>query len=110
VFIVYVFPQAPPTQPIQLERQIVTGAEYPSAPNQIQISKRLYLNRPAPSDFKDIRRPTPSRAEGVDLDQLIRVRGQGHEEEHPFCAPVEREGISLLDDDRLFIDDVEYLI
>jgi hypothetical protein len=46
----------------------------------------------------------------VDLDQLIRVRGQGHEEEHPFCAPVEREGISLLDDDRLFIDDFEHLI
>jgi hypothetical protein len=46
----------------------------------------------------------------VDLDQLLRVRGQGHEEEHPFSAPVEGEGISLLDDDRLFIDDFEHLI
>ena len=44
------------------------------------------------------------------FDQLLCMRGPAHEEEYPFCAPVEREGLSLLDDDRLFINGLEHLI
>lgn len=44
------------------------------------------------------------------FDQLLRVRGLAHEEENSFCAPVEGDGLSLLDDDGFFLDGLEHLI
>ena len=44
------------------------------------------------------------------FDELPRVRGLAHEEEYPFCAPVESNGLSLLDDDRFFLNGFEYLV
>jgi hypothetical protein len=44
------------------------------------------------------------------FDQLLRVRSHAHEKEYPFCAPIDSNGLSLLDDDRIFIDDFEHLI
>ena len=44
------------------------------------------------------------------FDQLLRVRGVAHEEEYSFCAQVEGDGLSLLDNDGLFIDGLEQLI
>jgi hypothetical protein len=43
------------------------------------------------------------------FDQLLRVRGHTHEEQYPFCAPIDSNGLSLLDDDRIFLDDFEHL-
>ena len=44
------------------------------------------------------------------FDQLLRVRCLAHEEENSFCAPVEGDGLSLLDDDGFFLDGLEHLI
>jgi hypothetical protein len=46
----------------------------------------------------------------VHFNQLLRLRSLAHEEEHPFLALIECEGLFLLDDDRLFINGLEHLI
>jgi hypothetical protein len=44
------------------------------------------------------------------FDQLLRLRGSVHEEKYPFRAPIEGDGCSLLNDNRLFLCGIEHLI
>ncbi len=44
------------------------------------------------------------------LNQLLRLRVQGCEEQHTFRAPTECESLSMPDNDRLSLNGFEYLI
>jgi hypothetical protein len=65
---------------------------------------------PGPSDIKDIHGPAQSEAGHVHFNQLLRVRRLAQEKEHPFLAPVECYGLSLPDDDRIFLNGFDHLI
>lgn len=93
-----------------LERQVVKGAEYPSAANQVQGAKRFYRHWPGPPGFKNIHGPAPSGAVAMHFDQLCLLRSLAHEKEHSILAPVEYENLSLPDTDRIFLNGIDHLI
>lgn len=92
------------------ELEIVAGAKCSTTTGYIPPALRLEAKELCPPHFEEIGGPPAKDRRRMDFDVLTGFGSARHQQTHPSCIPIERNGMTCFDDNGLPSYMIDHLI